>query len=67
MPGHQAIELRLRFDGDVEFTSEVETTSFDYRTVETAFPIAARSQFAYPFTVSIHHGTNAKQKRVKLR
>jgi len=60
------LELRLRFSGDVDFRSEAKTTVFDYRTVETKFTIAAGKTRAYPYSVTIHHGTNAKQTRVKL-
>jgi len=60
-------ELRLLYGGDVEFTSEVKTTSFDYRTVEAKFPVAARGRKEYPCTALIHHGSNAKQQRVKLK
>ena len=62
-----AFELRLLYGGDVEFTSEVKTTSFDYRTVEAKFPVTKRSRREYPCTVLIHHGSNAKQQRVKLK
>jgi hypothetical protein len=60
-------ELRLQYPGDVEYASEVVTKPFDYRTVETRVTIPARSRKEYPCTVVIHHGTNAKQKRVKLK
>jgi hypothetical protein len=53
--------------GDVEYTSEVKTTLFDYRTTETKLSAAARSKREYPCTVLIHHGTNAKQSRIKLK
>ena len=62
-----AFELRLLFGGDVEYTSEVQTTPFDYRTTETKLTAAARSTREYPCTVLIHHGTNAKQQRVRLK
>ncbi len=60
-------ELRRIWDGDVDYESEVESTLFDYRTVETKFTIDARDEKIYPCTVVRHHGTNAKQNRVKLK
>jgi hypothetical protein len=62
-----AFELRLQLDGDVEYTSEVKTALFDYRTTETKLSAAARSRKEYPCTVLMHHGTNAKQQRVRLK
>ena len=62
-----AFELRLQIGGDVEYTSEVKTTLFDYRTTETKLPVAARSKREYPCTVLIHQGSNAKQQRIKLK
>jgi len=62
-----AFELRLQIAGDVEYTSEVKTTLFDYRTTETKLTAAARSKKEYPCTVLIHHGSNAKQSRIKLK
>ena len=61
-----ALELRLRYSGDVDFASEAKTTVFDYQTVETKLAVDAGKTRAYPYTVTIHHGTNAKQSRVKL-
>ena len=60
------LELRLRFSGDVDFRSEAKTSVFDYQTVETKFTIAEGKIRAYPYSVTIHHGANAKQNRVKL-
>jgi len=62
-----AFELRLMLNGDVEYTSEVKTTLFDYRTTETKLSTAARSKREYPCTVLIHHGSNAKQNRIQLK
>ena len=59
-------ELRLQYAGHVDFESEVKTTSFDYRTVETIWPVGLRGRKQYPCTLVIHHGTNAKQNRVDL-
>ena len=62
-----AFELRLMIGGDVEYTSEVKTTLFDYRTTETKLSVAARAKREYPCTVLIHHGSNAKQNRIQLK
>ena len=60
-------ELQRVWDGDVEFSSEMETSLFDYRTTEAAFDVAARDRAAYPATVLTHHGSNARQSRVLLK
>jgi len=60
-------ELRRRWNGDVDYDSEVATTLFDYRTTETKFDIAERGKRQYPATATMHFGTNAKQQRVKLK
>jgi hypothetical protein len=62
-----AIDVRLQLAGDVDFTPTVPTTSFDYRTVETKLQTDRRGKSVFPFSATIHHGTNAKQSRVKLR
>ena len=62
-----AFELRRRWDGDVEYSSEVETTAFDYRTVETKFTVDPLDDVQYPCTVLRHMGKNQKQSRVQLR
>jgi hypothetical protein len=62
-----AFELRLLFNGDVEVTPTAETSSFDYRTIETEFDVPARGKAEYKFAATIHHGKNAKQNRVKLK
>jgi hypothetical protein len=62
-----AFELRLMMTGDVEVTPTAETTSFDYRTIETKFDVPSRGMSEYKFRSSIHHGTNAKQNRVRLK
>ena len=59
-----AFELRLQLGGDVEYTSEVATTLFDYHTTETKLSVGARGKREYPCTVLIHHGANAKQDRI---
>ncbi len=59
-------ELRLQWAGDVDITPESETTAFDFRTIETKFSVPSSDQAEYEFSSIIHHGTNAKQNRVKL-
>lgn len=61
-----AFELRLQWEGDVDVTPESETMSYDYRTIETKFSVPSREKVEYKFTATVHHGTNAKQNRVKL-
>jgi len=60
-------ELRRQWDGDVDYNSEVKSTLFDYRTVETTFTIPARSKTDYPATVTTHMGSNKRQDRVSLQ
>ncbi|HQL73375.1 MAG TPA: hypothetical protein PLD58_09350, partial [Phycisphaerae bacterium] len=60
-------ELRRQWDGDVDYNSEVKSTLFDYRTVETTFTIPARSKTDYPATVTTHMGSNKRQDRVELQ
>ena len=60
------LELRLRFDGDVDFDSEADTKVFDHKTVETKIVVPEGKTRAYPYKVTYHHGTNKKQSRVKL-
>jgi hypothetical protein len=61
-----AFELRLQWAGDVDITPESETTSYDFRTIETKYSVPSREKTAYKFSATIHHGANAKQNRVKL-
>ena len=61
------LEMRRVWPGDVEYTSEVVTTAFDYQTVETKFTVDARGKKQYPSDVMIHNGVNAKQSRVELK
>ncbi len=61
------LEMRRIWGGDVEFQSEVETTMFDYQTVEMKTSIKARDKMQYPCEVLIHHGSNAGQSRVRLK
>ena len=60
------LELRLRYSGDVDFQSEVDTGVFDFQTVETRITVAPGKTRAYPYIVTLHKGVNAKQSRVKL-
>jgi len=59
-------ELRRRWDGDVDYYSEVATTLFDYRTTQATFSVPQRGKKEYPATVVRHHDVNAKQKRINL-
>lgn len=61
-----ALELRRQWDGDVEYSSEVATTLFDYRTPETKFTVGPRGKLEYPAAVTVHMGVNAKQSRVRI-
>ncbi len=62
-----AFELRRRWGGHVEYTSEVKTTLFDYRTIEAKFTVPARGKREYPATVVLHQGVNSKQSRIELK
>ena len=60
-------ELRRLWPGHVDYDSEIKTTQFDYRTIQTTFSIEARSKKEYPATVVLHQGTNSKQSRIELK
>jgi len=60
------LQLRRVYAGDVDFASEHPTGTFDYQTIEATFTVPAGGKKDYPHTVVIHHGTNAKQKRVQI-
>ncbi len=62
-----AFELRRRWGGHVDYTSEVKTTLFDYRTIEAKFTVPARGKREYPATVVLHQGVNSKQSRIELK
>jgi len=62
-----AFELRRQWNGDVEYSSEMATTLFDYRTIEAKFAVPARGKTQYPCTVVNHQGVNAKQSRIRLK
>jgi hypothetical protein len=59
-------ELHLRAGGDVEFTTDQPTTSFDFNTTETKLTVPSMGSKDYAYTLNFHHGVNAKQHRVKL-
>ena len=61
------LELRRRWDGDIEYDSEVETSQFDYRTVETKFTVDELDEVQYPCTILRHIGRNQQESRVVLR
>jgi hypothetical protein len=60
-------ELHRIWGGHVDYTSEVETKLFDYRTIETTFTVAPRGKMLYPGTVVTHHGRHGKQARIHLK
>jgi len=60
-------ELRRQWVGDVEYESEVDTTLFDYRTIQAGFTVGARSKQQYPATVVRHQGVNSRQSRITLK
>jgi hypothetical protein len=60
-------ELRRRWDGDVDYDSEVDSKLFDYRTVETTLTVDKRTTKVYPCTAVYHMGTRKKQNRVELK
>ena len=61
------VELRLLIDGDIEMSTDQETTSFDYRTVEMKFEVAPRDKTERSYSTVQHHGTNKKQNRLRLK
>jgi len=61
------VELRRQYPGDVEFSSELKTRVFDYRTIAADFTVAAGQRFEYPSQIVIHCGVNAKHNRVRVR
>jgi hypothetical protein len=60
-------ELQRIWPGDVEFSSEIATTLFDFQTTQATFDVESRSSFRYPAVVVSHHGSNLTQSRVQLR
>jgi hypothetical protein len=59
-------ELRRQWPGDVEYESAIESTLFDYRTVQATFAVPARGRVEIRATVLRHEGRNARQDRVRL-
>jgi len=66
-PKQITFELRRRWDGHVDYESELKTTLFDYRTIQATFKVPARGKKQYPCAVVAHHGTNKKQNEINLR
>jgi len=60
-------ELRRVWTGDVEYNSEITTSTFDFRTTEVTFDVENRASFRYPATVLTHHGRNSRENRVRIR
>ena len=60
-------ELRRQWAGHIDLSSELQTTLFDYRTIEAKFTVRARGRHEYPLTVVAHLGTNASQSRIHLK
>ncbi len=60
-------ELRRQWGGHVDYSSEIKTKLFDYRTIETTFDVHARGKELYPCMVVTHNGKNKKQERIELK
>lgn len=60
-------ELRRMWHGDVEYSSEMETKLFDYRTIEATFTVPAGDKIEYPAAVTTHMGSRAKKSRIMLK
>jgi hypothetical protein len=60
------VEIRRSYDGDVDFQTDVDATMHDYRTPQLTATIAAGAERDLTYTVTHHHGYNAKQNRVRL-
>ncbi len=60
-------ELRRVFGGDVELTPELESTLFDYRTLDTKFNVKPRDKTEFRYKTLTHFGANKKQNRVTLK
>jgi hypothetical protein len=60
-------ELRRKWTGHVDYSSEIETKLFDFHTVEATFDVPARGKVLYPCTVVTHHGVNKKQEHINLK
>ncbi|MDP6848334.1 MAG: hypothetical protein QGI24_06065, partial [Kiritimatiellia bacterium] len=60
-------ELRRQWGGHVDYSSEIKTKLFDYRTIETTFDVDARGKELCPCMVVTHNGVNKKQERIELK
>ncbi|MHC4940845.1 MAG: hypothetical protein ACYTHK_18030 [Planctomycetota bacterium] len=60
-------ELHRIWPGDVDFSSEIDSKLFDYRTVQATFQVGAGAKVLYPHRILTRHGTNRKQNRIALR
>jgi len=59
------VELRHILDGDVELQAE-GAKLHDYRTVQFTFDVKPREMFAWHYKSTQHHGTKAKQNRIRV-
>ena len=60
-------ELRRRWNGDIDFASELPVKLFDVHTIEMTFTVPAREKLEVPATVVNHLGSNKKQNRIRLK
>ena len=60
-------ELRRIWDGDIDYDSETQTKLFDYHTAEVTLDVPALGRVAYPATILLRQGVNAKQQRINLK
>ena len=60
-------ELRRQWGGHVDYSTEIKTKLFDYRTIEATFDVPARGKELYPCMVVTHNGVNKKQERIELK
>lgn len=61
------VEIRLAFNGHVDFVSDLNPTLFDYRSPQFTATIPAMTTRDLAYTVIQHHGTNTKQNAVTLK
>ena len=60
-------ELRRIFDGDVDYSSDIKGTLFDYRTVETVFVVEPRAKKSLAASLLYRMGSLSKQNRIVLK
>jgi hypothetical protein len=60
-------ELHRQWGGHVDYSSEMTTTRFDYRTAVATFDVAPHGKVLYPAVVTTHMGANASQNRIQLK